>query len=81
MARGKYVINSFEKEMCEQKGEAVSYQGKSLFRREIQECLEEANDKIQAIVNRTDVLELTEKDFGYLGEIKRLSGLMKELMK
>lgn len=81
VARGKYVINSPEKEVCEQKEEVVSYQEKSLFRREIQECLEEANNKIQAIANRPDVLELTEKDFKYLGEIKRLSSLIKELMK
>lgn len=81
VARGKYVINSLEKEVCEQKEEVVSYQEKSLFRREIQECLEEANNKIQTIANRTDVLELTEKDFRYLGEIKRLSSLIKELMK
>lgn len=49
------------------------------FRRQIKECMQSTASQLQKIVSQVDMWELTESEFAFLGEIRKLNEQMKKI--
>lgn len=50
------------------------------FREQIRECIETTTQELQKIVNRVGMWELTDEEFEFLGEIRKLNEQMKKIV-
>lgn len=79
--RGLYVIgdNVKEAEMSVRDEMLHISEEHVKFRRQIKECMEETAQKLQKIVNQVDMWEVTDEEFQFLGEIRKLNDQMKKI--